>query len=145
MPNMDEEEPPDECLKKMKSKGQQATPVHNLLLGNKSTIDVLMNCEDFGTLKRLLRVTAHVIKFVGILKARSTKLVTTPDENLSGSDLMKAEFYWIKAVQCALQCNERQQEPDAVRGEHLPEGRPKRIASAIARERITMLADQISD
>ena len=51
MPNMDEEEPPEECLKEMKSKGQQATPVHNLLLGNKSTIDVLMNCEDFGALK----------------------------------------------------------------------------------------------
>ena len=40
---------------------------------------------------------------------------------------------------------ERQQEPDAVRRKHLPEGRPKRIASAIARERIKMLADQTSD
>ena len=48
-----------------------------------------------------------MIKFVGILKARSTNLVTTPDENLTGSDLMKAELYWIKAVQRALQCNER--------------------------------------
>ncbi|KAL5475814.1 hypothetical protein EMCRGX_G025680 [Ephydatia muelleri] len=108
MPNVDEEEPPEECLKEMKGKGQQATTsVHNLLLANKSTIDVLMKCEDFGTLKRLLRVTAHVIKFVKIFKARSKNIDTTPDENLTGADLMKAELYWIKAVQCALQCNER--------------------------------------
>ena len=108
MPNMDEEEPPEECLKEMKGKGQQATTsVHNLLLANKSTIDVLMKCEDFGTLKRLLRVTAHVIKFVKILKARSKNIDTTPDENLTGADLMKAELYWIKVVQCALQCKEK--------------------------------------
>lgn len=108
MLNMDEEELPEECLKEMKCKGQQATTsVHNLCLKTSPQSSAMMKCEDFSTLKRLLRVTAYVIKFVETLKARSRNLDTTSEKNLTGADLMKAEMYWIKVVQCALQGNER--------------------------------------
>eukprot|EP00731_Ephydatia_muelleri_P021173 Em0013g900a len=38
--------------------------------------------------------------------------------------------------------NEEQQEPDKIGEEHVQEGRPKRMASALAREQIRILAEQ---
>ena len=108
IPDMDEEEPPEECLKEMKCKGDHTTHlVHSLLLDNKSTSEAVIKCEDFSTLDRLLRVTAHVIKFLETLKARSRHLDTTTEKSLTGADLEKAELYWIKLVQYSLQGDKR--------------------------------------
>ena len=102
--NMDEEEESEECLKEMKCKGDHTThSIHNLLLDNKFTREAVIKCEDFSTLDRLLRVTAHVIKFLKTLKARSRYLDTTTEKSLTGADLEKAKLYWIKVVQCSLQ------------------------------------------
>ena len=42
--------------------------VHNVVVEESSRIDSVIQAEDFSTLRRLLGVTAHVQKFITVLK-----------------------------------------------------------------------------
>ena len=60
---------PEECASEM-VKSQRT---HNLLIPNsKPTIDEVMDCRDYSTVSRLLKVTAYVLKAVKIFKAGSS-------------------------------------------------------------------------
>ncbi|KAL5486358.1 hypothetical protein EMCRGX_G018824 [Ephydatia muelleri] len=62
-----------------------------------------LRCEDFSTLRRLLRVTGCVQKFIERVKAKLKD--RTVDPELSASDITAAELYGIKVVQKSLMKN----------------------------------------
>ena len=86
----DEESMPDECILEMKKSAQ-----HVLLVGGE--IGTVMQCQRFSSLGRLLRVTAYVLKFIAIIKARGSV-----SAGLSSKDVSDAEEFWIKSSQAAL-------------------------------------------
>lgn len=63
------------------------------------SIGQIMACEDFSSLQRLLRVTAHVLRFIDILKYRTKKKDNAPTPELTASDLRRVELFWLKEVQ----------------------------------------------
>ena len=86
---------PEECLTEMK--GLKPETTHGLLTIDESLgIEQIMECENFSSLRRLLSVTSHVLKFCQILlsKVRST--------DVSSRDFVEeAEALWIRASQRA--------------------------------------------
>ena len=74
-----------------------------LLTGELQLTEPILECKDYSSLQRLLRVTALAFKFVHILKSRvksrcaDLNLETTPE------DLQKATVYWLKKLHFSLQ------------------------------------------
>ena len=66
----------------------------------------VLQCEAVSSLERLLRVTALVLKFVKLLKAKCRGNKEEKPE-LTSEDIEEAELYWIKEVQQSLKCKER--------------------------------------
>ena len=101
---------PEECLTEMKASDQRVA-----LTGDLSALTVnsepallsnVLQCEAFSSLERLLRVTALVLKFVKLLKAKCRGNKEEKPE-LTSEDLEEAELYWIKEVQQSLKCKEK--------------------------------------
>lgn len=86
---------PEECAQELKA----TTKSLNLMTtDSRSTIDDLMNCQNYSTYSKLLRVTAQVLRAVRRFKARGigisdTTTTVTPEE------LAEAEALWIISVQ----------------------------------------------
>ena len=59
----------------------------------------LINCESFSSLRRLLRTTAYVLKFVKAIKIKVRRSREVLNAELDGTDLAVAELYWIQACQ----------------------------------------------
>ena len=80
---------------------EEKTKTTHLLLAatakNTSHIENLIPCQEYSNLKKLLRVSAHVIKAADLFIAKKT-LPTVP-VTLSPQELAKAESLWITAVQ----------------------------------------------
>ena len=66
----------------------------------------ISHCGEFSGLERLLRVTALVLKFVRILKAKRSGNNRAKSE-LTSVDLEEAKLYWIKEVQASLKTQEK--------------------------------------
>ena len=84
---------PTECVTEMKVKNMVT---QNLLVPNHSAdinLERVIVCEDYSKLTRLLRVTAYVLRFIHLLKARTRPTITpcllTPQE------ITEAERLWI--------------------------------------------------
>ena len=60
---------PEECLTEMK--GTQDT--HNLLSSESNSCNGIFNCEICSSLRKLLRVTGYVFKFIQTLRSRIKK------------------------------------------------------------------------
>ena len=88
----DTTEMPGECSKELKSNNKQS---HNLIsIEAKCNIDDIIQCERFHSYRRLVRVTAYVVRAVKIFKGeRST------NRPLSMEELCDAEHRWIEASQ----------------------------------------------
>ena len=88
---------PEECTLEMKKnlqhQSEKIVPV--LLVGGE--IGTVIQCQRFSSLGRLLRVTAYVLKFIAVLKARGSDSV-----GLSVKDISDAEKLWIKSSQDVL-------------------------------------------
>ena len=92
---------PEECLTEMKNTKTETT--HGLLAATDSpSIDNVVNCEEFSSLRRLLTVTARVIKFgqVSLTKIRGAAVGDVDYKD-------KAETLWIKASQRILQSDKK--------------------------------------
>ena len=76
------------------------TPVVlNLLVDDRRSTMPILECKNYSSLRRLLRVTALVLKFVNILKS---KLQSPSDEvslEITPEDMQEATVYWIKLSQ----------------------------------------------
>ena len=60
---------PVECVAEMKARCQKS--MHSLLVTKEQTgLGQILKCENFSILKRLLSVTAQLLKFGGVLKQR---------------------------------------------------------------------------
>ena len=88
---------PEECLVEVRHDRTEVT--HGLLMPVESpAIEQLLNCKDYSSLRRLLTVTAHVLKFCYTLLS---KVRSGPQD--SPSDFRSAaEHRWIIASQHAL-------------------------------------------
>ena len=81
--------PPD-CTTEMKVMNKLIS--HSLLNpGSTPRIGGVMRCQDFGTLSRLLRVTAHVVKFLRAL----LKAINKGNNASSYSESTDAERLWL--------------------------------------------------
>lgn len=59
----------------------------------------IIRCEEFSTWKRLLRVTAYVLRFINnCRKVNNTKQM----DPLSAKEIAKAEDYWVRRAQLSL-------------------------------------------
>ena len=85
---------PDECLKEIKSTRCYVMHASQIML----SLDKIICCKNFGCLRRLLRVTSYVLKFVEQCKsrARASEIVAT---ELTAKDVAKAEIIWVKELQ----------------------------------------------
>ena len=63
----------------------------------------LIKRDEFSTLKRLLRVTAYVLKFIQDLNGRIRKADMPTSLSITADDIAKAELYWIKVMQCEME------------------------------------------
>ena len=90
---------PDECL--IETKVRNHSTVSSLLTHDTCQSEAILNCEQFSTLGRLLRVTAHVMKFISILKSRVKSCLLTAE------DVGRAEIYWVKESQKMLTQSEQ--------------------------------------
>ena len=89
---------PEECASEMKVKSQR---IHNLLIPNsKSIIKEVMDCRDYSTVSRLLKVTAYVLRAVKIFKARSSAF--TYSAILTNEELADAQRLWVTHAQAQL-------------------------------------------
>ena len=61
-----------------------------------------MDCEKFGDLHRLLRVTAYVLKFVSLLKHKIKKSGGTPTKKLTTADVLEVKHLWLRESQQVL-------------------------------------------
>ena len=76
---------PEDCIAEMKAKAKNL--VHGLLTTKEPLgMGRVINCEDFSTLDRLLRVTARVLKFCSILQHKPRP---------EADDTARAEMLWI--------------------------------------------------
>eukprot|EP00731_Ephydatia_muelleri_P009492 Em0005g78a len=88
----------NECMSELKAKDRpQLQEAYNFLVVRGP--ENLINCERFGSLRRLLRTTAYVLKFVKAMKIKARRSREVLNAELDGADLAVAELYWIQACQ----------------------------------------------
>ena len=85
---------PEECRTEMRAKDPKKT-IELLTTAELTSIGQLIKCEHFSSLRRLLAVTAKVLRFCQLLLSKIRKEVSTP----SADDLTKAETLWIIEAQ----------------------------------------------
>ena len=93
-------EVPEECHREMKSK----KTAHSLIVvqGQGPHIGILISCENFSSLHRLLRVTALGMKFLRFLCLKVKK--SNESAPIGGlSDIDQARLYWLRDVRSQLQ------------------------------------------
>lgn len=96
---------PEEC----KSEQKRTKKAHDLLTAAGHTIEVkigsVINCENFGSKGRLLRVTAYVLKFVKLLQRGTGRSAGAVPKNIQSVDLQEAEVHWMKGMQTSLEAS----------------------------------------
>ena len=91
----------DECLAELKARNQEK--MTNLFSSNDS--NVIISCRDYSSLRRLLRVTAYVLKFIKLLRRSKSLELQQSSQNdgiLTASDLDTTLVYWLKKSQSTL-------------------------------------------
>ena len=92
-----EESMPDECATEMKSPSNQATSAL-LATIEQSGVHQIINCKEFSSITKLLRVTGYVMKFVHILKQKVQRDGSQPTE-LTPGDLGSVLTLWTRESQ----------------------------------------------
>ena len=92
---------PTECANELAVKDRPA--VLNLLITNEGpSLDKIINCQDFSSMQRLVRVTTHVLRFVDNIKRKNNKYTSSDNTTSESQYLATAELAWIKAAQIQL-------------------------------------------
>eukprot|EP00731_Ephydatia_muelleri_P005954 Em0003g202a len=87
---------PEGCATELKVKdSRRCQESHSMLVSDHK--DPMIRCENFSSLKRLLKVTAIVYKFIQVLKMR--RRGTEASVRLEAKDIIDAELYWIRIAQ----------------------------------------------
>ena len=87
------EDLPESCIPEMKATDQKVA--HNLL----STTDLssVIDCERYSTIHKLYRVMAYVLKFIDLLRKKTTS------SGLTAQDLSRSKRYWMQDCQRCLE------------------------------------------
>ena len=92
---------PGECLDELKASSKQS---HSLVTTEvKPTIGELIECVRFSSFRRLVRVTAYVLRAVETFKSKRASQGCSP---LSTEELAEAECRWIVDSQMILNCED---------------------------------------
>ena len=82
---------PDECRNETKVKDKRALDKETLstlvVHGSRNSLSNIINCKDYSSLDRLLRVTAIVFKFVKLLKSRIKLGDPTSSAEVTSADI----------------------------------------------------------
>ena len=99
---VDEDSVPEGSLDEIKVGSRQLMQsTHNLISSEHDPGEPIMECKNFSTLKRLLRITARVFKVIEVLKAKIGKEARDVELNTTGTDMAKSELYWSRE-QCEI-------------------------------------------
>ena len=94
---------PEECIEEMKIAEQRKlennTQIALLAVEGENGVAKIINCDNFSSFRRLVRVTARVLKFIKILKTKCKSRELTAD------DVKEAELLWLKEIQLSLKRN----------------------------------------
>ena len=94
--SVDSQPMPESCYRELKPK---AIHSHNLLAAEKTnTIGNMMRCEDYGDLKKLLRVKAYVLRAMDRFKVKRSLRASFPN-TLTPQEISAAEQLWVTHVQ----------------------------------------------
>ena len=89
---------PKECAAEVRAKSQ---PAHNLLApDSRPTMGEIIDCKDYSTMSRLLRVTAYVLRAVKRFKNGSS--AHSHSTALTTEELADSEKLWITYAQAQL-------------------------------------------
>ena len=93
---------PEECAKELKA--QMVSSAHNMVVSEPPTgIGDCMNCEDYGSMIRLCRTTAYLLRAVEIFKSmRESTPSRDRQTELTAMELIEAEKLWITQAQTSL-------------------------------------------
>ena len=95
---------PEGCATELKVKdNRRCQESHSLLVSDHK--DLVIRCENFSSLKRLLKVKALVYKCIHVLKMR--RHGTEASARLEAKDIIDAELYWIQIAQKMLLQDEK--------------------------------------
>lgn len=92
---------PEECISEMKALDRKLT-LTLLATEERPSLSQILDCEQYSTIRRLLRVTAYVLKFIGLLKQKIQSSDTSPSAVLTASEISNAETLWVKEAQVLL-------------------------------------------
>ena len=93
---------PEQCLVEIKTRDKERL----MTLLTSSTQSVILTCESFSCLTRLLRVTAYVFRFVNTLQNHDSSRTSTSDRaslTLTPDEIKLALTYWLKVSQSPMQ------------------------------------------
>ena len=90
---------PEDCMRELKCTTEDVSSKVLIVLTNEPQDDLILHCEDFSTLRRLLIVSSYVIQFVDKLITRRANVAHNRGTEYY---LTRAEINWIKVVQRSL-------------------------------------------
>ena len=89
---------PEEYTKEMKASSQHIM----VFTTDPHSIGKVINCTQFSSLCRLLRVTAYVMRFCRLLKAKARELNSEISAELSASEIEAVKTLWVREAQVCL-------------------------------------------
>ena len=87
---------PEDCMREMKGTTEDVSAKVLTVMTNEPQDDLILRCEDFSSLRRLLIVSSYVIQFVDKLITRRADVAHSRGTEYY---LTRAEIYWIKVIQ----------------------------------------------
>ena len=82
--------------------GTQDEDTQNLLVVEASNLSEILDCEEYSSFRRLLRVTANVLLFIEHLKRKVKGEWNDKGSLQLESLLVQAELYWLRVSQVSL-------------------------------------------
>ena len=89
--------PPKECL--VEARSTKSRTVNLFVNGTPQTLSKIISIQNFGTLDKLVRVTAYVLRFVKMLKAKTRKSDMDLNPSLTVDEIRESSELWIKEMQ----------------------------------------------
>lgn len=100
----DENTVPEECCTEVRRTAKRST--HNLVVTtDPGQIGKIINCEDYSSFHKLLRITALVMKFIRVLKDIRASNEEQPSTSCPSLDADRARALWAREIQARLPSN----------------------------------------
>ena len=91
---------PEQCKSEQKRLKKSNTS-HILFTSVQVDLGSFIDCENFSSKERLLRVTAYILRFVKLLKQGSA--CSNSSTHITPEEMQQAETYWLRESQASLE------------------------------------------